>query len=802
MDPKPSRFCRLLEELERRDTPTFVSLPAFTAAVTQPTVIASADFNGDGFADIAVGNGVAGFGTPSVDIALGDGTGNFTPAGSITSLILSVPKSILATDLNRDGIIDLAIASSSNNTPAAGSLLVFLGKGDGAFSGPTLQSPIPTLAVAAADFNGDGFLDLIAVVAGTQANEPGYQFYRGTGTGAFAIAPVQPLPVDLNRVITGDFDKDGFPDFIAFDTTDQLFVPMFGNGKGSFVSTGPGFVGLKGRPFDAVSADFTGDGLPDLVVALDTGIVLIPNLGNRQFDGNGIAITTTNPSGATPVRLATTDVDRNGTPDLIAVGFNDAQVFTNDGTGKFTPDPDSPFAIPGLTAAADVAVGDINGDGVIDFITTRQGSDGTAGNGHPFLNLAPIPTQTFFGANPNPATENQPVTLTGTILFGGKPLPVGTLPTGQVQFTSDGIALGTANVVNGPNNVATFTTTFPAGIHQIVAAYLGDARFEASSSLPFPFRVDPPTTQTFQYQVTGLPTLPGLGPDRVAAGQFVERASPAEGGSPVRDIVLGSGPGRPAEVDVIDGDTRQTILSAFPFGDYSGGVMVAAGDIDGDGIDDLAVSADTGGGPRVRIYLTRGSQLVPTADFFALDPTFFGGARVALGDINGDGHADLVVVGGPGAGPRVATYDGLTLQPGHTPERLFNDFFAMDPSLRLGLFVAAGDLNGDGKAEIAVSSDVGGGPQVNVFDGAALLHGETQPVAEFFGGNPDSRGGLRIAIADVSPENLGIELITGDGPGAGSTVRVYSGPSIYSGPPRELFENEAFPGFNGGVYVA
>jgi hypothetical protein len=350
--------------------------------------------------------------------------------------------------------------------------------------------------------------------------------------------------------------------------------------------------------------------------------------------------------------------------------------------------------------------------------------------------------------------------------------------------------------------VASLTVTLRAGNHTILATYLGDSRFETSQSAPFPLVVNPSPTQTFQYQVTGLPTLPGLGPDRVAAGHFVERASPAEGSSTVRDIVLGSGPGRTAEVDVINGDTRQTILTAFPFGDYSGGVMVAAGDIDGDGIDDLAVSADTGGGPRVRIYLTRGSELVPAVDFFALDPTFFGGVRVALGDINGDGHADLVVAGGPGAGPRVATYDGVTLAPGHTPERLFNDFFAMDPSLRLGLYVAAGDLNGDGKAEIAVSTDVGGGPQVNVFDGAALLQGVAEPVAEFFGGNPDSRGGLRIAIADVSPENLGVELITGDGPGAGSTVRVYSGPSIYAGPPRELFENEAFPGFNGGVYVA
>src|SRR5207253_7770409 len=101
------------------------------------------------------------------------------------------------------------------------------------------------------------------------------------------------------------------------------------------------------------------------------------------------------------------------------------------------------------------------------------------------------------------------------------------------------------------------------------------------------------------------------------------------------------------------------LAQVLPFGDaFTGGVYVAAGDIDGDKIADLAVTADTGGGPRVRIFLTKGGQLVPVADFFALDPDFRGGLRVALGDVNRDGFADLVVTAGPGGGPRVATYDG------------------------------------------------------------------------------------------------------------------------------------------------
>jgi hypothetical protein len=116
--------------------------------------------------------------------------------------------------------------------------------------------------------------------------------------------------------------------------------------------------------------------------------------------------------------------------------------------------------------------------------------------------------------------------------------------------------------------------------------------------------------------------------------------------------------------------------------------------------------------------------------------------------------------------------------------------------------VAVGDLNGDGKPEIAVGSDAGGGPRIAIFDGAALNQGDHLEVADFFSGDPNSRGGIRIAIRDVDGDGVP-DLVTGDGPGTGSTVRVYSAAEVIGdATPVPEVATEVLPGYFGGVYVA
>src|SRR5205823_3460589 len=188
--------------------------------------------------------------------------------------------------------------------------------------------------------------------------------------------------------------------------------------------------------------------------------------------------------------------------------------------------------------------------------------------------------------------------------------------------------------------------------------------------------------------LTSVQAFPGFtGGVRVVAADF--------NGDGTADVVVGTGPGAPTLVSVRDGKTGAELFSVAPFEvAFTGGVYVAAGDLSGDGVPDLVITPDEGGGPRVLVYDGRGFALA--ANFFGIDdPNFRGGARAAVGDINGDGRADLVVAAGFGGGPRVAVYDGRTVIGGPFPTRLFNDIFVFEQSLRNGVFVAAGDVDGD-----------------------------------------------------------------------------------------------------------
>ncbi|WP_088252982.1 FG-GAP-like repeat-containing protein [Fimbriiglobus ruber] len=275
-------------------------------------------------------------------------------------------------------------------------------------------------------------------------------------------------------------------------------------------------------------------------------------------------------------------------------------------------------------------------------------------------------------------------------------------------------------------------------------------------------------------------------------------------GSATPDVIAGTGPGVRAQVVVVSGTTHAVVMTLNPFEDsFTGGVFVAAADLNGDGHADIVVSPDVGGGGRITVYDGATGQVI--ANFFGIDdPAFRGGARVSFGDVNGDGVPDLIVSAGTGGGPRVAIFDGRSIGLGKTPTKLVADFFAFEPSLRNGAYVAAGDFNGDGYADLVAGGGPDGAPRVEVLDGASLLSSNGQAptmVANFFAGDPSLRSGARVAVKNLDGDGSA-DLVVGLATGTGTQVATYLGKDLTaSGTPTAAAELDPFPGFTGGVFV-
>jgi len=247
------------------------------------------------------------------------------------------------------------------------------------------------------------------------------------------------------------------------------------------------------------------------------------------------------------------------------------------------------------------------------------------------------------------------------------------------------------------------------------------------------------------------------------------------------DLIVGAGPGGGSVVSIYDGKTQGVIrtFSAFESA-FTGGVFVAAADLNGDGFADYAVTPDQSGGGRVQIRSGRdGSQFI--GDFFGIDDTAFrGGARASFGDVNGDAVPDLVVAAGFGGGPRVAVFNGLSLLPGGAPGRLMSDFFAFETALRNGAYVAAGDVDGDGFAEVIGGGGPGGGPRVTAFSGKTLIQSNGQTltqVANFFAGDSANRDGVRLAVKDLDGDYR-TDIVVGLGAAGSPQVRTFLGKSL------------------------
>ncbi|MGL6095342.1 MAG: FG-GAP-like repeat-containing protein, partial [Fimbriiglobus sp.] len=260
-------------------------------------------------------------------------------------------------------------------------------------------------------------------------------------------------------------------------------------------------------------------------------------------------------------------------------------------------------------------------------------------------------------------------------------------------------------------------------------------------------------------------------------------------GDGIPDLLVGTGQGTPSRVKVIDGATGKTAFDAAVFeAGFTGGVYVSAGDLTGDGVADILVGAGEGGGPRVVVIngMTRGR----VSDTFVFESSFRGGVRVAAGDVNGDGRTDLVAAAGEGGGPRVSVFSGRDPSLG----TVLANFFAFEQRLRNGVYVGAGDMDGDGRADVIAGAGPGGAPRVSVFTAQQMLTpilGEPDRLFNFYAFPETQRDGVRVAIKNITADGTA-GIVVGAGGGA-PQVRTFNPASLSApGAPQLVSDTFAF----------
>jgi FG-GAP repeat len=209
--------------------------------------------------------------------------------------------------------------------------------------------------------------------------------------------------------------------------------------------------------------------------------------------------------------------------------------------------------------------------------------------------------------------------------------------------------------------------------------------------------------------------------------------------------------------------------------------------VNGDGTPDIITGAGASGGPHVKVF--SGRDLSVIFSFFAYDPTFFGGVTVAAGDVNGDNRADIITGAGPGGGPHVKAFSGADLS-------LLSNFFAYGAGFRGGVFVGAGDVNGDAKADILTGPGQGGAADVRAFDAATSRQFIGIMAFPNTGIVTAQSSGARVASTDFNNDGVS-DFVVSSGRGRTPLVRVFSGLTL--GLLAEF--TAADPSFLGGVFI-
>jgi FG-GAP-like repeat/FG-GAP repeat len=337
------------------------------AVGSEPYGIATGDFNGDSFLDLVVANQ-----SGSISVLFGDSRGSFSRSSNYPAA--PYVSGVATADLDGDGHVDIVTA---NGDPLRSSVSVFRNHGDGTFAPHVdyFTNDRDSTSVAIADLDSDGVLDLAVVGCSplSGACDIGdVAIFPGNGNGTFRLAShhtIGPMPTS---VAAADLNGDGFVDLIAAEYTGEPqtnIAVLLGTGGGNFTPE-VGYAGRYGSRC-AVLGDFNQDGKLDIAVSnLSTNtITLLPGVGDGTF---GLPQVT--PARAEPWCLTVGDFDLDGRPDIATTNYTaySVSIFLNKGSGQFS----TPFTYAVGRRPFSIVAGDFNSDGKPD-VATANFFDGT-----------------------------------------------------------------------------------------------------------------------------------------------------------------------------------------------------------------------------------------------------------------------------------------------------------------------------------------------------------------------------------------------------------------------------------------
>jgi hypothetical protein len=463
-------------------------------------------------------------------------TGDFNSDGNLDIILYysCAPAGLLLVPGHGDGTfgspINLNAQGGGNSAPLVGDLnndkkldfisggVVSLGNGDGTFKELPLTIPGGSGAIALADLNGDGILDVVSVSGPVGGPNHGSAVYAGNGDGTFQTTPFFTVPLAAYEyqysIAAGDVNGDGNPDLLVGEEgiTGPNLAVFLGDGHGNFTAdTNTYFIGTSGQVLPATTMPTR---LNNQAPALPNDNKLDVLVGLPQQSGGAYLVSLLNqnnpvPAKPAPVTSGTSLQTSLATAAPGAAITLTASVFGTNPTGSVS------FAANGNSLGTETLVNGIAtlatsfaNTGSYSVTASYAGdSNNTASTSSAVaITITPATTTTILEATPSAGNVNGQITLKASVS--------GDNPTGSVSFAAGTTSLGTATLTNG---VATLQTSFAvAGSYATTATYQGNTNNSASTSSAVTIVIAAP-----DFTVSATPTSAAITPGQTATFTFM-----------------------------------------------------------------------------------------------------------------------------------------------------------------------------------------------------------------------------------------------------------------------------------------